>query len=132
MSTDRRRIERESIRRVYNILLVICVGTLMVFLIIFGFGSAFACNMIDGSAFRAAIKVEDHWGNFRNPEIYFNDGRYTWVTGGDVVLMGSYECVAGRIITPDGWTSQLSAGGTALTLDGNVYRRVILRFNNLK
>jgi|SRR5215211_8276608 len=125
-STTRQNIDRKDIRRSYNVLLV-SFGILIVILLFGWLGSSRTCATIDGSTYRASIKVEDHWGNFRSPEISFSHGRYTWVTGTDVVIMGTYQCVAGSVVTQYGDTFRLSVGGIVLTADRVGYRRVIFK-----
>jgi hypothetical protein len=127
-STTRQDIDRKDIPRSYNVLLV-SFGILIVILLFGWLGTSRTCATIDGTTYRASIKVEDHWGNLRNPEIYFSHGSYTWVTGTDVVIVGTYKCVAGNIVTQYGDTFQLSVGGIFLTVDGITYRRVILNLN---
>ena len=125
-STTKQEIDTKEIRRSYKIVILVSLGIFIAFVLIPWLGSVLACNLIDGSTFRAGVKVEDHWGNVRNPEISFSDGWYYWATGSDQVFAGSYWCVPGSIVTRDGWTFQLSAGGTVLTVNGIGYRRVLL------
>jgi hypothetical protein len=125
-STTRKDIDRKDIRRVYNVLLV-SFGMLIVILLFGWLGSYRTCATIGGSTYRAGIKVEDDWGNVRNPEISFSDGWYTWVTGSDLIIAGTYKCVEGSIVTQYGDTFQLSIGGSVLTANGVGYRRVIFK-----
>lgn len=125
-STTKQDIDRKDIRRSYNVILV-SFGLLIVILLFAWLGSARSCATIDGTTYRASIQVEDHWGNLRNPEIYFDHGSYTWVTGTDLVIFGTYQCVAGSIVTQYGDTFRLAVGGIVLTADGVGYRRVIFK-----
>ena len=125
-STTRQDIDRKDIRRSYNVLLV-SFGILIVILLFGWLGASRTCATINGTTYRASIKVEDHWGNLRNPEISFSHGGYTWVTGTDLVVMGTYQCVAGSVVTQYGDTFRLSVGGIVLTADGVGYRRVIFK-----
>ena len=128
-STRKQRPDRKDIRRSYIVVILVCVGTFIAVVLFSLLGPGLICQTLDGSTYRAGINVEDHWGNARKPEISFNKGWYYWVTGSDVIMAGTYECMAGRIVTQHGWTFQLSATGTVLTVDGITYRRVILNLN---
>ena len=125
-SATRQDIDRKDIRRSYNVIIV-SFGILIVILLFGWLGSFRTCTTIAGSTYRAGIKVEDDWGNVRNPEISFSPGSYTWVTGTDLVIFGTYQCVAGNIVTQYGDTFRLSVGGINLTADGVGYRRVIFK-----
>ena len=127
-STPRQQINRKDIRRANSVVL----GAIIAIVLFSLLSPVLARVTLDGTTYRAGILVEDHWGNVRNPEISFSDGWYYWATGSDQVLAGSYACIADRIVTQDGWTSQLSFGGTALTLNGTMDRRVLLNLNNLR
>jgi hypothetical protein len=127
LSATKQENDRKEIRRLYNIVIVF-FGILIAILLFSWLVSFRTCATIAGSTYRAGIEVEDHWGNFRNPEISFSRGSYTWVTGSDVIIMGTYKCVAGNIVTQYGDIFRLSVGGIVLTVDGVVYRRVILNF----
>lgn len=129
-SAPKQQLARKDIRRTYNVVIWVCLGAFIAFVLFSWLGSVLACYVIDGSTYRASIEVEDHWGNVRNPEISFSNGWYYWVTGSDVVVAGAYECKAGKIVNQYGWTFQISSGGTVLTMDGIRYRRVILNLNN--
>ena len=129
--TPKPQLDRRIIRRSYNVLIV-SFGILIAILLFSWLGFGRTCATIDGATYRAGIKVEDHWGNVRNPEISFSRGSYTWVTGSDLVIVGTYKCVAGSIVTQYGDTFRLSAGGTVLTVNGIGYRRVILNLNDLR
>jgi hypothetical protein len=122
-SIPKQQLNKNATRRAYRVVIFIW-GLIAVVFFFSLLGPSIACATIDGSRFRADIKVEDHWGNVRNPEISFKDGWYSWVTGGDQVLAGPYKCAAGRVVSQEGWTFQLSAGGTVLTASGIEYKRV--------
>lgn len=124
--TTRHDIDRKDIRRSYNVLLV-SFGILIMILLFGWLVTGRTCATIAGTTYRASIRVEDHWGNLRNPEIYFSHGSYTWVTGTDLVIVGTYQCMAGSIVTQYGDTFRLSVGGVVLTADGVGYRRVIFK-----
>ena len=125
-STAGQQIRKRAVWHPYMVIILICIIVPMFFLCL---GPSFACYAIDGATFRAGILVEDHWGNLRNPEIYFSHGSYTWVTGTDLVIVGTYQCMAGNIVTQYGDTFRLSVGGVVLTADGVGYRRVILKYS---
>ena len=122
-STTKQEIDSKDIRRLYNIVIVF-FGILMAILLFSWLGSYRTCATIAGSTYRAGTEVEDPWGNMRHPEISFSHGSYTWVTGSDVVIFGTYKCEAGNIVTQYGDTFRLSVGGSALTANGVGYTRV--------
>ena len=125
-STSDQRTQKKDIRRSYNVLLV-AFGILIAILLFSWLGSYRTCATIGDSTYRAGSNIEDHWGNVRNPEISFGRGSYTWVTGSDLVIVGTYECVAGNIVTQYGDTFRLSVGGSVLTANGVGYKRVIFK-----
>jgi hypothetical protein len=123
-STTKEDIERKAVRDSRNVVILVCFVTLIAIVLLSWLGFGPLCPIVDGTTYRAGIKVKDEWGSVRNPEISFGDGWYHWVTGGDQILAGPYKCVFGNIATQEGWTFQLYAGGALLTVNGMGYTKV--------